>query len=215
MARHQTAGRGRRGRSWLSGQGDLTASLLLTLDKPPLEAAQLAFVAALAVSDLLDAYVSPELVSLKWPNDALIEGRKAAGILIESGPAAHGGLWLAVGIGVNLSAFPQDVEHPATAIGAHLSPAWAFAPSQDDAMQRLATAFADRLNVWLTQGFAPVRAAWAARATGMGRDCQAKLSNETVSGVAEGLDEDGALLIRLPDRALRRITAGDVFFGMP
>ena len=86
MARRQSAGRGRRGRDWDAGYGNLTTTLLTTTDKGPQEAAQLAFVAALAVGDLADAYVPPHLVTFKWPNDVLIEGRKAAGILIESGP---------------------------------------------------------------------------------------------------------------------------------
>ena len=116
MARVQSAGRGRRGRVWQTGGGNLAATLLLTLDTSPLEAAQLGFVAALAVGDMVQAYVPPAMVRLKWPNDVLIDGQKVAGILIESGPAQMGALWVSVGIGVNLASAPANVDHPAIAL---------------------------------------------------------------------------------------------------
>jgi BirA family biotin operon repressor/biotin-[acetyl-CoA-carboxylase] ligase len=213
MARRQSAGRGRRGRTWEGGEGNLYATLLLTLDKPPIEAAQLAFVAALAVADLAAAYIPAGMAGLKWPNDLLIEGRKAAGVLIESGPAHAGGRWAAVGIGVNLAWFPQDVDRPATALVAHLRHDIPRAPTPDEAIERLSAAFDARLSRWLDQGFEPTREAWLGLAIGMGGDCRAQLPAETVFGAAEGLDADGALLLRLPDGGLRRITAGDVFFG--
>ena len=85
-ASRQTAGRGRRGRAWETGAGNLAATYLAHTAKPPAEAAQVSFVAALAVADLAAAYVPAALVSLKWPNDPMIAGRKTAGILVESGP---------------------------------------------------------------------------------------------------------------------------------
>ena len=213
LARRQTAGRGRRGRAWTAGQGNLTATLLLTLGKPPLEAAQLAFVAGLAAIRMIDAHVPPVVSGLKWPNDILIGGRKACGMLIESGPAPGGGLWLALGVGVNLVDFPTEPERPATAVADHLADGVARPPTQDEAMAGLAAAFDAALGLWLAAGFAPIRQAWLERAIGMGGPCTARLDRETVAGTAEGLDADGALLLRLPGGALRRITAGDVFFG--
>ena len=216
LARRQSAGRGRRGRAWDAGQGNLTATLLLTLDKPPLEAAQLAFVAALAVGEMADAFVPEGLARFKWPNDILIDGAKAAGMLIESGPAAAGGgLWLAVGVGVNLASFPTDVERPATALGEHLRHELRQAPSPDAALEQLSAAFERWLGLWLAEGFEPVRAAWLARAVGIGGPCEARLDAERVRGTAQGLDADGALLLRLATGETRRITAGDVFFGAP
>ena len=98
----QTAGRGRRGREWETPVGNLAATCLFVTDRAPAEAAQVSFVAALAVFDLARAIAPSARIALKWPNDLLVEGGKAAGILVESGPRAGGGLWLAVGIGVNL-----------------------------------------------------------------------------------------------------------------
>ena len=78
-ATRQTAGHGRRGRAWETGTGNLAATLLFTTNKPASEAAQVSFIAALAVADLAAACLAAPLVSLKWPNDLLVAGRKAAG----------------------------------------------------------------------------------------------------------------------------------------
>ncbi len=77
----------------------------------------------------------------------------------------------------------------------------------------MAEAFERWTGVWLSLGFPAIADAWTARAHGLGEHCVARLGTETVEGVAEGLDDDGALRLRLPDGRLRRITAGDVFFG--
>src|SRR5579871_4075983 len=84
-ARRQTAGRGRRGRSWETGKGNLAATLLMVTDRSAREAAELSFVAALAVSDLVQAHLPPGRAKVKWPNDVIVSGRKIAGILVESG----------------------------------------------------------------------------------------------------------------------------------
>jgi BirA family biotin operon repressor/biotin-[acetyl-CoA-carboxylase] ligase len=207
---NQTAGRGRRGRAWETGTGNLAATLLLSTDKPPGEAAQVSFVAALAVADLVSTYVPASLVALKWPNDPLVSGLKVSGILVESGTRPDGGLWVAVGVGVNLARAPQAAERPATALPSHmLGPP----PSPIEAVEGLAAAFARWFDVWTRLGFPAIADAWTARAHGLGESCTARLAEETVEGIAEGLDADGALRLRLPSGQVRRITAGDVFFG--
>ena len=209
-ASRQTAGRGRRGRAWETGAGNLAATYLAHTAKPPAEAAQVSFVAALAVADLAVAYVPAGLVSLKWPNDPMIGGRKTAGILVESGPHPAGGLWLAVGCGVNLATPPDAAERPATAFAEHMR---APPPAPLDALAVLAEAFERWRGLWEQLGFAPIAEAWTARAHGLGETCTARLPGETIEGVAEGLDGDGALRLRTGTGAIRRITAGDVFFG--
>lgn len=206
----QTAGRGRRGRAWSTQRGNLAATLLMTTDLPPVEAAQVSFVAALAACDLADTCLGTGAARLKWPNDVLVHGRKAVGILVESGSRADGRLWLAVGIGVNLAHAPQDVERPAAAFADHMP---APPPAPLDALEVLATRFEAWRKLWATQGFAPVARGWTDRAHGLGERCEARLPSRTLSGVAEGLDPDGALRLRLDDGSLERITAGDVFFG--
>jgi BirA family biotin operon repressor/biotin-[acetyl-CoA-carboxylase] ligase len=208
-AGRQTAGRGRRGRSWETVDGNLAATLLLTTLKPPLEAAQIAFVAALAVSDLIGAYLPSSLVSLKWPNDTLISGRKVSGVLVESGSLGVDRIWLAVGMGVNLAQAPQNAERPATALSEHLRRP---PPAPLDALNQLAEAMEHWRSLWELSGFRPIAQAWSERAHGLGEPCVARLPTESVQGVAEGLDSDGALRLRLADGRIRRITAGDVFF---
>ncbi len=213
VARRQTSGRGRRGREWVSDMGNLAATLLITTSKPPAEAAQVTFVAALAVADLLDAFVVGDRVTIKWPNDVLISAAKASGILVESGTHSGGGLWLAIGIGVNLAHAPDDTERPATALAVHLRPDIAYPPPVEAAAGLLAEAFAVWMERWVTLGFQPILDAWTARTRGLDQPCVARLGHETVTGVADGVAPDGALRMRLYDGSLRLISAGDVFFN--
>jgi BirA family biotin operon repressor/biotin-[acetyl-CoA-carboxylase] ligase len=213
VSRRQTAGRGRRGRAWDSETGNLFATLLTTTRKPPAEAAQITFIAALAVADLLDGWAPASLVTIKWPNDVMLAGDKAAGVLVESGAHVTGGLWLAVGIGVNLAHAPTGTERPATALVHHLRGDVAAPPTVEAAAARLAEAFDVWMTRWDTLGFQPILDAWRARAPGLDGPAVARLGRETVEGVAEGVAADGALKLRLADGSLRLISAGDVFFG--
>jgi BirA family biotin operon repressor/biotin-[acetyl-CoA-carboxylase] ligase len=213
VARRQTEGRGRRGRAWEGNTGNLFATLLTTTRKPPAEAAQVTFIAALSVADLLDRYAPPSLVMIKWPNDVMLAGQKASGVLVESGAHAGGGLWLAVGIGVNLADAPAGTERPATALSHHLSADHVAPPKVDVAAEVLAEAFAIWMERWETLGFEPILDAWRARTPGLDGPAVARLGHETVEGRAEGVAADGALKLRLADGSLRLISAGDVFFG--
>jgi BirA family biotin operon repressor/biotin-[acetyl-CoA-carboxylase] ligase len=206
-ARRQTAGRGRRGRHWVSPEGNLSATLLLSPGKPAGECAQLSFAAALAVSDAVSSFGAE--TNVKWPNDVLANGRKIAGILLES--SSSGGAdpaWLAIGIGINLSRHPSDTEFPATSL-----PALGIAaPAPKDALTRLAAGFAKWYEAWRADGFAPIRDAWLARAMGLGTRIRARLQNGETQGVFEGIDANGALLLRETQDRVRTIAAGEVFF---
>jgi BirA family biotin operon repressor/biotin-[acetyl-CoA-carboxylase] ligase len=206
----QTAGRGRRGRSWSTQRGNLAATLLTVTDRPAAEAAQLSFVAALAAADLADACLGAGVARLKWPNDVMLHGRKAVGILVESGPRDDGRLWLAIGVGVNLKHAPTDVERPAAAFAEYMQ---GPPPEPLAALEVMAPAFERWRKAWASEGFPPVAAGWTRRAIGLDQRCEARLPNRTILGVAEGLDDDGALRLRLDDGSLERVTAGDVFFG--
>ncbi len=170
----------------------------------------MSFVAALAACDLADIFLGPEAARLKWPNDVLIHGRKAVGILVESGARDDGRLWLAIGIGVNIAHAPTDTERPATSFAEHIAGA---PPKPADAIEVLASRFEAWFKIWMTQGFGPILEGWTRRAHGLGERCEARLPSRTLSGIAEGMDTDGALRLRLDDGSVQRITAGDVFFG--
>jgi len=198
-ADRQTAGRGRRGRVWEQGSGNLAATLLIV--QPPPDYAQLSFAAALAVADTAAHFAPAAPIAVKWPNDVLADGRKMAGILLEAGPG-----WLAVGIGINLSHFPEGTEFPATALSSFTTP-----PPPADALAVLAVRFAHWYGAWMDEGFEVLRAAWLARAGGLGAPIRARLPHETRHGLFEGIDGNGALLLN-EQGVVTAIAAGEVFF---
>src|SRR5690348_4208194 len=118
-ARRQTTGRGRRGRAWVSPEGNLHLSIVLRPGVVPRRAGEIAFVAALAAADACAALAPAADVRCKWPNDVLAAGRKVGGLLIESAFGGAGVEWMVVGIGVNLTAHPGEVEFPATHLALH------------------------------------------------------------------------------------------------
>ena len=209
-ADRQTAGRGRRGRAWSTEAGNLAATVLFTTDQPPAKAAQLSFVAAIAVCEVVRSYVGEKRAGVKWPNDVLVGTDKVSGILVESGRRPDGRMWCAVGIGINLAHHPKDTERPATHVGAHLE---GDPPDPGDALLKLIMHFRGWVEVWEEQGFDAIREAWTERAYNLGRPATVRLPNETFEGVIEGLDVDGAMRLRLANGTIRRVTAGDVFFG--
>lgn len=212
-AESQTAGRGRRGRAWVSPTGNFMGTLFLRPRVGARKAAELSFVAALAVHDAVDALLTPALrggLKLKWPNDLLHDGRKLAGILLESSGVAGGELaWLAIGIGINLAQYPENVEFPATSLAA----LGCTDVTPERALEQLAAAFDSRIRQWReARGFDAIREAWLARAMGLGGAIAVRLADETFEGVFSGLAPDGALEVRLASGELRLVSAGDVFF---
>lgn len=207
VARLQSAGRGRRGRSWESNAGNLHATLLLTDPAPALSAPQLGFVAGLAVHDAANASAPALDFALKWPNDLLCRRRKIGGILIE-GEATP--MTAAIGIGINCCSHPQATDYPATDFAAEGSVVTAEA-----LFARLSASMTTRLQQWdRGAGFAVVRSHWLARADGLGHPIRVRLAEREIAGVFADIDADGQLLLRHaeggPER-LGAITAGDVF----
>jgi BirA family biotin operon repressor/biotin-[acetyl-CoA-carboxylase] ligase len=208
-ALEQTAGRGRRGRAWVSPRGNLYFSLILRPDCPAGSAAQLGFVEALAVGDALRAILPQiELLTYKWPNDVLLNGRKIAGVLLESETMGSEKLsFVVVGVGVNLIASPQGTEFPATSIMEE-----GLGEVMPEVMlEEFAAHFQLWFARWRAEGFAPVRAAWsAAAAIARGEAIRVRLESRALYGRFLDLDHEGNLLL---DHAgeCRRIAAGEVF----
>lgn len=213
-AKRQTAGRGRRGREWVSNEGNLYFSILLRLPYPMETMSQLSFVAANAVADAVQvAAPRGAFVNVKWPNDVLVEGKKISGILMEGEPDLESGAfkWLVLGIGVNVMSHPalEDGAYPATSLLAQ----GADEQGLDVAalLDTLAKRFLAGLATWRNLGFGPIRRHWLARAKGLGGPVTVRLPNETLEGVFGALDENGALVLHLDGEPNRVITAGDVF----
>ena len=211
-AHEQTKARGRRGRSWTSARGNLHFSLVLRPDCSPAEAAQLGFVAALGVGDAVGS-VAPPLIEVlyKWPNDVLFNDRKGVGMLLESQIKPDGGLdWLVLGIGVNVTDFPEDSEFPATSLRFEGAPAEVTEVAVLEAFSRH---FLSWVNRWLDEGFAPIRKAWLSHAFRLGEEIRVNLPRESLTGRFADLDESGTLILELPGGDRRQIAAGDVHFG--
>lgn len=211
-ATRQTASRGRRGRPWVAPEGNFYGTLVLPTPDPE-RAAWRSFVAALALRDALEAVMGqgPKL-SLKWPNDVLLNSGKVAGILLES-LTYEGRFWgVAVGIGVNLVASPalNQVERGA------VPPVSVKGESGQDVsasafLGQLAPAFARWDAQLVTYGFAPIRAAWLTHAARLGEVITAKLPTEEITGRFETLDENGYLVLTTA-KGPRAIAAADVYF---
>jgi len=209
-ARCQSAGRGRRGRDWQSPEGNLYCSVLMRPAAPMARAAGLSFVAAVAAGDTVAGFLpAGARVEHKWPNDVLVGGAKVAGILLEASAGPGGAAdWVVIGCGVNVAAHPKVAGQAVTTLAREAGRA---VPVED-----VLVALLESLRLWRgrwdTQGIGPVREAWLARARGLGRDITVRLPREELHGRFDGLDESGALLLRLPDATLRTISAGDVYF---
>lgn len=198
-AREQSGGRGRRGRNWASPVGNLYSTTILRPACMAQRAAELGFVAALAVGDL----VPPDrTVRLKWPNDVLVDGGKVAGILLESAIGQDGLVeHVVAGIGVNVTFAPElpEMRYPGAALGGTV----------EVALEGLTRALAARLAQWRRDGFEAVRAEWLAKAGPLGAEVDVRLGEGLVRGRFAGLDREGALLLDTAEGP-RKIVSGEL-----
>ncbi|WP_170400316.1 biotin--[acetyl-CoA-carboxylase] ligase [Ruegeria arenilitoris] len=213
MAHHQTAARGRRGRAWANPKGNLAATLLMRPQGNPEQAALRSFVAALALFDACVAVTGRAAgLSLKWPNDVLLNGGKLAGILLESTGQGRELSHLAIGIGVNLSEAPPAyaVEQSAVRPVSLLSETGA-AVIPEDFLTELASAYAGYETQFVTYGFEPIRTAWLSRAAKLGEVITARTSTSETVGTFETVDSNGNLVLKTAKGRVS-IPAADVFF---
>jgi len=225
VSKKQESGRGRRGRVWVTPSGNLAATLLLVDDHDIKLAATLGFVAGLALADALEAVVPEGRISigvdggsgsgnagrfeLKWPNDVLASGAKLAGILLESAMLDARRHAIAVGIGVNVVAHPEDVPYPATSLAG-------LGAKADAEMLFLALSDAWTVNARLWdsgRGLGAVRRKWLSRAAGLGSEVAVRVDGNVVRGIFETIDDDCRFVIRDRQGARVTIAAGDVHFG--
>lgn len=208
IAESQTAGRGRRGRSWSSPAGrNLYLSVILRPSLPPQRASELTLVASVAACDAcrkagVDA-------GIKWPNDLLVGARKVAGILTELSAEPDAVHWVILGVGVNLNAVPGDFPEELRGVATSL----AIERGQPVPRALFAAALLSELEQWLdlhaAEGFGPVREAWRERSVTLGREVRVDGDGGEIKGIAEDIDASGALLVR-GSAGLHRVVAGDV-----
>jgi BirA family biotin operon repressor/biotin-[acetyl-CoA-carboxylase] ligase len=225
VSKKQESGRGRRGRAWATPEGNLAATLLLVTDGDLKQAATLGFVAGLALADALDAVVpngarfsvgvdggdsgAKNRFELKWPNDVLAFGAKLAGILLESAQLGGGRFAVAVGIGVNVVAYPEDLPYPATSLKALGS-----ACDAETLFLALSDAWSANARIWDEgRGLAAIRNRWLERAAGLGGEVAVRIDGNVVRGTFETIDADCRFVVRDRTGAALTIAAGDVHFG--
>ena len=199
----QSAAYGRRQRAWEQQAGDLAATLLFE-PKAPLERfGQLSFIAALALANTLEEFLPADKIGLKWPNDVLLGGNKCAGILLETI-----GSRMAIGIGVNIVTAPENLAYET----AKLMDYCASPPSPEELGSRIDHHFFEYYDRWLQIGFGPIRDAWQKKAIGLGEKLTVRLPNEEFSGIFDGVDDTGRLILH-SSSGKRTVAAGEVFFG--
>lgn len=201
LAARQTHARGSRGRTWQTLPGNLALSVLLRPRNLANQAGQWALLAAIALAEAVEAAAPGTVLRVKWPNDVLLGGAKAGGILIDTALNAVGRLdWLVLGFGANLAAAP-DLPQPAAAV-----------PGAPDP-HRVAANLLARLDHWdrirLLDGFAPIRRAWMDRGPAPGSNMRVRWGNKDLGGTFAGLGEDGALLLQSGGR-VRALPTGEV-----
>lgn len=209
VADAQSSGRGRQGRRWTTPPGTaLLCSVLVRVHHSRLGGVSIAAGLAARAAIAAASGYSPRL---KWPNDLLAGQGKLAGVLCEVEPAAPGaGAAVVIGLGVNLrvDAFPTPVP------GASLHVLVAEPPAPAVLFAAFLGELAGRLDGLQTAGMAALRDEWLAHAAGIGETVTAHSAARNVTGIAQGIDEDGALLVAAGG-SLVRVLAGDVHIGLP
>jgi BirA family transcriptional regulator, biotin operon repressor / biotin---[acetyl-CoA-carboxylase] ligase len=208
-ALEQSAGRGRRGRVWLSPAGNLYSSLVLRPTCPIADAVQLGFVAGLALAEAAEAVLPKDrTVNCKWPNDVLVSGRKVAGVLLDASSIGDERCeWVVIGMGINVKWHPRpdEAQFPATSLAAEgavdLHPA--------RFLEVLAAVLLGELVRWREQGFAPVRSDWLRRAFGLHQVLNVRLHDRLLHGTFAGVDACGAMILSSAEGP-HVVTAGDV-----
>jgi len=210
IAEQQTAGKGRLGRRWESPAGvNLYLSILLRPAMPPWEVPRLTFLSAVAAARALQD-VTGLKVEVKWPNDLLVNGKKIAGLLNEMSAESDAVHHVVLGLGLNINMtadqFPSELRYPATSVWLEKG----TLTSRLDVVVALLEHFDRLYDEFLRCGMEPVRQAWQELFAMLGKAVRVESGPASLKGVVAGIDEEGALLLQLPDGTIEKVLAGDV-----
>lgn len=206
QAGSQRCGRGRHGREWHSPKGNLYMSLLLRPACKARDIGQLSLLSALAFAEALsESLGDSKLLTLKWPNDILLDGRKCAGLILETQIGAGGRIeWLVIGVGVNIAVSPLEA-------GVCLSDFTKAPVSVSQIRDSFLDNFSKLYGEWRAEGFEPVRAAWLSYAHPPGAALSVKIGQDHRAGTFHTIDEQGNLLLQMPGYGIQTIAAGEVY----
>ncbi|MGA3121481.1 MAG: biotin--[acetyl-CoA-carboxylase] ligase [Polyangiaceae bacterium] len=208
VAERQTAGRGRRGRTWVSVSGEsLLFSVLLRLTCAPAKLPPIGLLCGLAVRDAVARAAPSVPISIKWPNDVLAAGRKLAGVLVEAVTVGSRVEAVVVGIGINVHtrSFPDDLADSATSVG--LVASGEAPPDRGVLLADVLQSIDHDLHIVVARGLGVLRERIAAADVLRGRRVR---SDSGEQGVAAGVDDEGRLLVRADDGVVQRWAAGEV-----
>lgn len=199
LAEYQSAGRGRRGGSWLAPPGSgLCLSLGWRFDSPPSTMSALSLVIGIAVVRALER-LGARGVALKWPNDVYHAERKLAGILIEMRSEFGGPCTVAIGIGIN-TALSKDAYARINELATDVASACGSAPSRNRTAAFVIDEIYAILETFGHSGFAPFHAEWRQRDLLDGRALKLETPERTIAGIGRGVGPDGTLLIESEGR---------------
>jgi BirA family biotin operon repressor/biotin-[acetyl-CoA-carboxylase] ligase len=215
VCHHQTAGRGRMSRSWETPAGEaLTFSVLLRPRLRPEEAQLCTLAAAVAVAGMINGRFPGLTARIKWPNDVVIEGRKVCGILSEAGFGADGLDYVVTGVGLNVNqtAFGGELADKAASLLGLLRRTDGSAQPLDRAelLRDLLSRFEENMDRLEDGGFAAIRQEYEELSATIGQAVQVIAPAESYTGIAQGVDETGALLVERQDGTMERVLCGDV-----
>lgn len=205
-AQEQTKGRGRHGNVWHGPRGNLYMSFLLRPNCTPAVSGQYSFLVAVALSQTIDVLIDDDHKKyLKWPNDVLVDGKKIAGILLESVLSAEGLVEeLHIGVGVNILTPPDGAVAVKNITSENVN--------VDSFLKLFVKKISKLIDMYEEKSFSFVRDLWLKDACKLGKEIRVRLPNEIKYGVFQGLDDDGTLLLMLDNGTIERITAGEVYF---
>lgn len=209
----QTAGRGRGGRAWQSPRGQsLSCTLILRPRVPPGRLATLPMIAGVAVAEAIEEITGAE-TRLKWPNDVWLGDdptqRKVAGILLSSSLSGSVVDYVLVGIGINVTTPRKELPPGAASLVSATGTLAAPAQVLDVLLRRFDAGYSD----YLASNGRPSLEGWRARAALIGEPVTVEDAGRILSGVHAGIDDDGALLLKVPGGTVRRVVSGDLVRG--
>lgn len=201
-AQSQTNGRGRRGRSWISLDGNLFMSMAIKVELKDL--GQIIFIVSLSLLETLRRLFPSINVCLKWPNDVLVNEQKVSGILLEKGE----GEYLVIGVGVNIVASPKIEGLIYPALSLHDA---GYSTDRISLLKAYLQTFDANWKIWKEKGFENVKQRWLDNAKGCGQKILVHTEKGDKAGIFSGVDNNGTLLLQIDDE-IEKIYAGDIFY---
>lgn len=210
LTEEQTAGRGRMSRKWHSAaKKGIWMSVILRPDVVPQKAPQFTLVAAVAVVRAIEqvTHLKPEI---KWPNDILINGKKCTGILTELQSDTDGIQALIIGIGLNVNQAPEDFDPEVKSIATSLKMESGEEIDRKKLVSSMLYFLEQYTDLYIEEGFGMLKVMWESYSSTIGRPVRARMANETLEGIAEGITDDGVLQLRTADGKLHGIYSADI-----